>query len=273
MKIVIIGAGNMGGWLARNLAAENELILTDQYPEKSKQISLQNSKIQSLSALEEIKKFKPGFLINAVSIRNTRAAFESVLPYLPPETILADMASVKGHLPEFYKKCGFRFVSVHPMFGPTFANVDRIEEENAVIIKESDPQGAAFFRKFFTNLGLNIHEYSFREHDDMMAYSLSLPFASSMVFAACMRSQTVPGTTFKKHRNIAEGLLAEDDFLLSEILFNPHSLSQLEKITNKLEFLKHVIRGRDTEEAVKFFNRLRSNMKRSGLPSNDSSQR
>ncbi|MFW6136601.1 MAG: NAD(P)-binding domain-containing protein, partial [Candidatus Aminicenantaceae bacterium] len=67
MKIVIIGAGNMGGWLARSLASENELMVMDQYPEKSKQISLQNSKIQSLSSMEEIKKFKPGFLINAVS--------------------------------------------------------------------------------------------------------------------------------------------------------------------------------------------------------------
>jgi prephenate dehydrogenase len=109
-------------------------------------------------------------------------------------------------------------------------------------------------------LGLQIFEYSFDEHDLLIAYSLTLPFAASLVFAANMDSSTVPGTTFKKHHEIAKGLLSEEDALLSEILFNPHSLSQLEKVTNKLEFLKHVIRQRDFDEAQKFFDRLRKNI-------------
>ncbi len=261
MNIAIIGAGQMGVWLAKNLAKSSKVSIYDQYPEKSLQLTGQNPQIQTLNSLEDLKKHPPGLLINTVSIRNTRTAFESVLPHLERDAVLSDMTSVKGDLPEFYSTCGYRYVSVHPMFGPTFANVDRIEDENVVIIKESDPEGAAFFHKFFSDLGIHIYEYSFEEHDEMMAYSLSLPFASTMVFAACMKSQTVPGTTFKKHQLIAEGLLEEDDFLLSEILFNPQSLVQLEKVTHKLEFLKHVIRGRDTEEAVKFFDRLRSNIK------------
>jgi prephenate dehydrogenase len=260
MNIAIIGAGHMGAWLTQTLIKDNEISVFDQYPEKSQQLADQLGRIRVLKSWKDFEKYPPSLLINAVSIRNTRSAFESVLPHVPPDTILADMASVKGGLPRFYSDCGYRFASVHPMFGPTFANVDRIEDENVVIIKESDSEGAAFFRRFFSNLGVNIYEYSFQEHDEMMAYSLTLPFASTMVFAACMKTQTVPGTTFKKHQTIAEGLLAEDDFLLSEILFNPESLVQLEKVTNKLEFLKHVIRGRDTEEAIKFFERLRDNI-------------
>ena len=58
---------------------------------------------------------------------------------------------------------------------------------------------------------------------------------------------------------IARGLLSEDDFLLGEIIFGPHSLEQLEKVTNRLEFLKHVIKGRDYEEARAFFAKLREN--------------
>lgn len=48
--------------------------------------------------------------------------------------------------------------------------------------------------------------------------------------------------------------------LLSEILFNPHSLPQVERVTNKLEFLKHIIQARDVEEARHFFNKLRGNL-------------
>ena len=94
----------------------------------------------------------------------------------------------------------------------------------------------------------------------MIAYSLTLPFASTMVFAACMDNTAVPGTTFRKHLEIARGLLSEDDYLLAEILFNPYSLAQLEKVTSRLDFLKHVILARDFEEAQRFFGNLRENI-------------
>lgn len=112
----------------------------------------------------------------------------------------------------------------------------------------------------FRKLGVRIFEYTFDEHDRMMAYSLTTPFAASLVFAACMENTAVPGTTFARHRKIAKGLLSEDDHLLAEILFNPYSVPQLAKITASLEFLKHVIRGRDYEEAKGFFRKLRKNV-------------
>ncbi len=93
-----------------------------------------------------------------------------------------------------------------------------------------------------------------------MAYSLTVPFASTLVFAACMNRTAVPGTTFKKHMRIAKGLLSEDEWLLSEILFNKYSLKELENITNRLEYLKHIIKGKDKEEMKKFLEKLRKNI-------------
>jgi len=93
-----------------------------------------------------------------------------------------------------------------------------------------------------------------------MSYSLTLPFASSITFAACLTTKVVPGTTFAHHKEIARKVLEEDDFLLAEVLFNPHSIRQLEKICSKLEFLKHIIKARDYEEAEKFLARLRKNL-------------
>jgi prephenate dehydrogenase len=59
---------------------------------------------------------------------------------------------------------------------------------------------------------------------------------------------------------LARGLLSEDDHLLAEILFNPHSVAELNKITSRLEFLKHIISARDQGEAKEFFRRLRENI-------------
>jgi prephenate dehydrogenase len=256
MKIVILGAGHMGKWLASELIKDHEVGVYDTDPARTAELP----RVRVIGEPNRLRTFKPDILINAVSLRNTVAAFEAAAPHLPSHCLLCDVASVKGQIPAYYRGSGFRFASVHPMFGPTFANVRQLQDENVIVITESDPQGVRFFKSFFAGLGLRIFEFSFEEHDRMIAYSLALPFASTLVFAACMDRSAVPGTTFKKHLEIARGLLSEDDFLLGEILFGPHSLEQLDHVTSRLEFLKHVIKDRDTEEAQRFFARLRANI-------------
>jgi len=256
MRIAILGCGHMGGWLAGELGRSHRVCGFDPIPARMEE----QEGIESLQNLDELNEFEPELLINAVPLKETIPVFKSVIENVPGNCILCDVTSVKGELPEFYRGCGHEFVSVHPMFGPTFANISTLEEESAVIIRESDSDAAALFHSFFEEKGLTIFDYSFDEHDRMMAYSLTLPFVSTMVFAACMDKDTVPGTTFRKHREIAGGLLSEDDYLLAEILFNPHSMRQLERVISRMEFMRHVIRGRDYEEAVSFFNRLRENV-------------
>jgi prephenate dehydrogenase len=213
-----------------------------------------------LAELAEVRDFAPELLINAVNLVHTRQAFEEALPHLPKECLLADIASVKTGLKELYGELNRRFVSTHPMFGPTFADVRHLERENAIIIRESDPAGKEFFRNFFQDLRLHVHEYSFEEHDETIAYSLSVPFASTLVFAACMKKQEAPGTTFRRHMDIARGLFGEDDQLLTEILFNPATIRQIELINSQLSFLTHIIRERDTEEMQRFLAKLRRNI-------------
>ena len=216
--------------------------------------------VQRLLDLKEVAAFKPELVINAVSLSNIYTAFDAVLPYLSEECILADIASVKNDLYEYYQKLGQRFVSTHPMFGPTFANIRDLSQEHAIIIKESNEEGKAFFRNFYKNLNLSIYEYTFEDHDQTIAYSLSTPFASSMVFAACMKKQEAPGTTFRRHLDTAKGLLSEDDHLLAETMFNPYAAKQIEEINSRLAYLTHIIRARDYEEMQKFLSRLRDNI-------------
>ena len=256
MRIAIIGAGNMGSWLVESLCLDYEVGVFD--VDRSKLKYFFNSR--KFLYYEEIMDFSPDLLINAVSLDRTLPLFDEIVSYLPKECIVVDITSVKSGLAEYYKKLGRRFVSTHPMFGPTFGNVKDLSNENAIIIKESDEEGKTFFREFYSSLKIKVHEYSFEEHDKTIAYSLSIPFSSTMVFAACMKEQEAPGTTFTKHFKIAEGLLSEDDFLLSEILLSPHSLKQVERISEQMDRLKEMIKARDTEQLTAFFQCLRHNL-------------
>jgi prephenate dehydrogenase len=256
MRILIIGTGRMGAWLTEELCLDHEVCVHDSDIARMKYFI----KVRRILDLSEVEDFDPEMLINCVSIGDTVEVFRKVLPFLGPDCILADIASVKTGIADFYKEAGRPFVSSHPMFGPTFANIRDLHEESAAIISESGPEGKAFFRALYSRLGIHIFEYDFEGHDKMVAYSLATPFASTMVFASVMKKQETPGTNFKRHMLIAKGLLSEDDRLLSEIMFNPYTIRQLELINSKLSYLTHIIKQRDYEEMKKFIDSLRENI-------------
>ncbi|MBQ4367676.1 MAG: prephenate dehydrogenase [Muribaculaceae bacterium] len=257
MKILIMGAGKMGSFFSDVLSFEHEVAIYDINRDRLRF----TFNTLRFTTLDEVRDFEPQLLINAVTVKNTIDAFNAVLPYLPASCIISDIASVKNGLPEFYATCGHPFVSTHPMFGPTFASLSNLSNENAIIISESDHLGKVFFRDLYTQLRLNIREYTFEEHDETIAFSLSIPFASTLVFGSVMKHQDAPGTTFKRHMAIAHGLMSEDDYLLQEILFNPRTSNQLDKIKERLTVLQDIINRRDSEAMKEFLNEVRSNLK------------
>ena len=89
---------------------------------------------------------------------------------------------------------------------------------------------------------------------------MGIPFASTMVFAATMKHQDAPGTTFKRHMKIARGLLSEDDYLLTEILFNPRTPKQIERIQEELNTLLDIIKNKDADGIKAFLTKIRKNI-------------
>lgn len=256
MKILVMGAGKMGTFLTDVLCVQHEVALFDTDPRRLRFVF----NTLRMTQLEEVKEFEPELVINCVTLKYTLDAFATVLPYLPKNCIISDIASVKTGLEEYYKSTGMRFVSTHPMFGPTFATLDNLSSQSAIIISESDHMGKAFFKDLYGSLRLKIFEYTFEEHDETIAYSLSIPFASTLVFASVMKPQEAPGTTFKRHMDIAKGLLSEDDYLLSEILFNPHTVTQVDQIRAELKTLIEIIDNKDTEKMQTFLAKVRKNI-------------
>ncbi len=258
MRILVLGAGKMGSFFLDLLSFDHETAVFEKDPKRMRF----TYNCQRLTTLDEIKEFRPELVINAVTVKYTIAAFREVMPYLPDDCIISDISSVKTGLKDFYEQSGHRYVSTHPMFGPTFANLQQLSEENAIIISEGDYMGRIFFKDLYSKLGLNIYEYTFEEHDRTVAYSLSIPFVSTFVFAAVMKHQDAPGTTFKRHLKIAKGVLSEDDFLLQEILFNPYTGEQVEQIRNELKDLLDIIGSKDAEGMKAYLTKIRNNVKR-----------
>lgn len=258
MRILVLGAGKMGSFFLDLLSFEHETAVYEKNPER---LRFTYNTLR-FTALDEIDEFRPELVINAVTVKYTISAFKEVMPHLPADCIISDISSVKIGLKDFYEHCGHRYVSTHPMFGPTFANLNQLSHENAIIISEGDYMGRIFFKDLYSRLGLNIYEYSFEEHDKTVAYSLSIPFVSTFVFAAVMKHQDAPGTTFKRHMNIAKGVLNEDNFLLQEILFNPYTSEQVEQIRTELKRLLEIIDNKDAEGMKEYLTKIRNNVKR-----------
>jgi len=256
MKILVLGAGKMGTFLTDVMCIQHEVALFDTDPKRLRFVF----NTLRMTRYDEIGEFEPELVINCVTLKYTIDAFKDVLPYLPKNCIISDIASVKTGLQEYYESTGMRYVSTHPMFGPTFATLDNLSTQSAIIISESDHMGKAFFKDLYGSLRLNIFEYTFDEHDQTIAYSLSIPFASTLVFASVMKPQEAPGTTFKRHMDIAKGLLSEDDYLLSEILFNPYSPQQIENIRAELKVLLDIIDNKDTERMQDYLKKVRNNI-------------
>lgn len=258
MRILVLGAGKMGSFFLDLLSFEHETAVYEKNPER---LRFTYNTLR-FTALDEIDDFHPELVINAVTVKYTISAFKEVMPHLPADCIISDISSVKTGLKDFYEHCGHRYVSTHPMFGPTFANLNQLSHENAIIINEGDYMGRIFFKDLYSRLGLNIYEYSFEEHDKTVAYSLSIPFVSTFVFAAVMKHQDAPGTTFKRHMNIAKGVLNEDDFLLQEILFNPYTSEQVEQIRTELKLLLEIIDNKDAKGMKEYLTKIRDNVRR-----------
>lgn len=256
MKILVLGAGKMGSFFLDLLSFEHEVAVYEKDPSR---LRFTYNTLR-FTQTEEIRQFAPELVINAVTVKYTIPAFDEVLPLLPDNCIISDISSVKTGQKEYYEKSGRRYVSTHPMFGPTFANLNQLHEENAIIINEGDYMGRIFFKDLYSSLGLNIYEYTFEEHDRTVAYSLSIPFVSTFVFAAVMKHQDAPGTTFKRHMRIAQGVLNEDDYLLQEILFNPYTSEQVENIRTELKDLLDIIEKKDAAGMKDYLEKIRKNV-------------
>ena len=104
MRILVMGAGKMGSFFLDLLSFEHETAVFEKDPKRMRF----TYNTQRFTRLEEIAEFQPELVINAVTMKYTIPAFEEVMPYLPKECIISDIASVKTGLKDYYDRTGRR---------------------------------------------------------------------------------------------------------------------------------------------------------------------
>lgn len=240
-RILIAGFGRMGVLLADLLAEGNQIAVYD-----TGALSQEKARpFLRLSHTDEAREFNPDIFLNCTGPESTIKAFDQFIPHLQDNCIIADIASVKSSLPEYYASAGQKFVSLHPMFGPTFASAEKMRGLNCIIISESAREGREFFSDFFTSLGVNVSEMSFEEHDRLMAMVLAVPFAATLLFAAGSKADLPGGTTYGRHLELARGLFSENPAVVAGILANRHNLGFLSKLTDRLKLLSTMVENQD----------------------------
>ena len=90
MKILVMGAGKMGSFFIDLLSFEHEVAV---FERDAKRMRFTYN-CQRFTTFEEIQDFKPELLINAVTLKYTIPVFKEVIPYLPKECIISDIASL-----------------------------------------------------------------------------------------------------------------------------------------------------------------------------------
>lgn len=76
-----------------------------------------------------------------------------------------------------------------------------------------------------------------------------------------MKQPDAPGTTFAKHYDTARGVLSEDDYLLSEILFSPQTPEKVQNVISQMEDLLQIIKSRDSVQMKAYLEKLRDNIR------------
>jgi prephenate dehydrogenase len=241
-RILIAGYGKMGSWLWSLLSKEYELAVL----ETGSVITKSAPDVNFLKNMADVKSYNPDLFLNCVSISKTLPVFSEMVSILPPECMLADIASVKNGLPDFYGNSGRRFVSLHPMFGPTFSDMSSPGGRTAYLIAESDANGKEFFKTCFEKAGIVIREVGFVEHDKLMATLLSVPVITALLFSAAATERAFPGTTYHRYAAVSGGVMNENAELLRMILSNRFTKEKIAKMADTLSSIAHSL-SRDSE--------------------------
>ena len=253
-RILIAGYGKMGSWLCTLLGKKYKCAVY----EIDNDVRNQNPNVFFIDSASQISDFEPEIFINCVNLSNTITVFRDLSQYLTAGCILSDITSVKNDLQSYYSNCGHRFVSIHPMFGPTFTDMSRPVGRTAYLIGESDSLAKKFFNQIFIDEGIKTVECTFNEHDRLMSKLLSLPVLQAILFAGTGAIEPVKGTTYEKYHDLTRMVLGENQGLLNSILANPYTVSVISEMIETLSNAKDSILSGKPIKTEQLFNQVES---------------
>lgn len=243
--VIVGGTGNMGAFfhrmfLSRGVAVE---IVEKETPHDQQQSALARAKAVLVS----------------VPISKTIEVIRGILPFLPPDALLADVTSVKEEPVAAMSAHPGEVMGLHPMFGPT----DRgIRGQTVVVCKHRDGERAETLRRFMEIEGARLHYLTPEQHDQLMAVVQGMNHFNAIVFAHALRSLqidvddtiSVASPVYLLRMQLMGRILAQDPQLYADILLsNRHVAPALKELLSSSEKFSQVIGAGNYEGCVDFF--------------------
>lgn len=265
--LMVGGTGRMGLWFSRLFRDVSlEVTITSRNPSKGKQAAEKlNVKFASLKNLN-LKSYDLVFLSTPISV--TASLIRKLAQGMAEGSTITEIASIKGDigraLAEAYRRHGVKAVSLHPMFGP---GAESIKGQRVIVIPiRGCMDTAETMEGFLSSLGgVVLRVKSFREHDRLMAFVLSLPHMLNMLFAGGLRLSGLPveelsrfgGTTFRLQKLICESLFHEDVETFAAIQgLNPEFARVVSRLEAEVKRLKAAVERGETAYFKRAYRRI-----------------
>lgn len=162
------------------------------------------------------------------SIEEYETQLLSVLPHLGPDTIVVDVATVKKHTTELFRKhaTGRLWLSCHPMFGPESYEKREGDVQGFRIVvtgRTLPTEEYEAVKGVFSALGFLIIEMSADEHDRLLAETLFLTHYISQSFTTAGFTRTpIDTVSFQSLMNAVESVAADKKLFQDVYRFNPY---------------------------------------------------
>jgi chorismate mutase/prephenate dehydrogenase len=255
--LVIGGAGRMGSWFVRFLAAQGyEVTVAD--PAASP--GAETLADWRDSPLDE------DLILVAAPLGATRTILEQ-LATARPRGVVCDIGSVKSPLRaalEGLVRAGGRASSLHPLFGP---DTELLAGRHVVLVDLGVAEANEAVRALFAPTMAEVVTMDLDAHDRTMAHVLGLSHALNIAFFTVLADSGNPrealtrlsSTTFDRQLAVAAPVAMENPRLYFEIQhLNEHGLAVLDALAGAVARIRDAVREGDEEAFVALMERGRA---------------
>jgi chorismate mutase / prephenate dehydrogenase len=243
--LVIGGAGRMGRWFARFLAAQGWAV----------ELADPSGPVDGFPCVSDWRTLTLDHeLVIVAAPMPATAAILAELAAAPPPGVIFDVGSLKSPLRASLKAlraAGARVTSVHPMFGP---DTELLSGRHVIFVDLGDPEATKLARELFSATMATLVEMDLESHDRLIAYVLGLSHALNIAFftalaesgEAAPRLATLSSTTFDAQLHVASKVAAENPDLYFEIQhLNDYGTESLSALLLAVERLRSLVRAGD----------------------------
>ncbi len=260
MKVGIIGAGRIGSMLARDaLRAGHEVLVYDPNPSFRDLRNVELADLRTLVGSADV-------IIVSTPLQVVREILLKIKDLVRKKSLVLDIASIKRGLEDVYKKYpdDVYVASAHPMFGygaGTFKGYKVL-----VLPVKGKEEGAVKAKAFFELLGSRVYIVDWKEHEEMVKYTIGLPYFISVAFLLTISPQKEKavlygGTSYTYLSTYAQAVFVDDPSFIQELIqYSTEAISEfLEKAyaflsaEDKKEILEKIQNLIDSEGAYEVF--------------------